>query len=58
MSETNERCENCKYFEPTDAKSGTCENQSISREGEFGPCESWPKVRKSFYCGFFEASIN
>jgi len=61
MSETNERCESCKYFKATDAKSGvwsgTCQNKTISPEGK-GPYPSWPNVRLDSMCSFFEQRLS
>jgi hypothetical protein len=58
----DEKCENCKFFEPTDAKSGewdgTCTNKTIPRDTHWLPFESWPYVRRISTCGLFEQGSN
>ncbi len=69
MSDTNEQCENCKFFEPMDGMSGvwhgmsgvwdgTCTNPNIAPNAKWPPHPSWPKVRRTFTCDFFGQQPN
>ncbi|MHC4507786.1 MAG: hypothetical protein ACYTAO_02365 [Planctomycetota bacterium] len=54
MSDRNDRCEHCKFYEPKDGKTGNCRNPDLHREeGAYKPAKDWPNVRPMLVCGFF-----
>jgi hypothetical protein len=54
MSDRNDRCEHCRFYELRDDRSGNCQNPELHREkNAYKPTRDWPKVRPMLVCGFF-----